>query len=176
MKILTVFILMALQLTSGAGQAQRNILEDSVLKITGIDPTVLFKKEKNNFTQAVDITIENRGPAIDARLKVRFASLPEFNVDLGIIKAGKENYRFFIPEISDTVQVEFLLGTQHKTEDRFTMEWTPRKHWEVCMIPISHHDLGYTNTIERVLLEYSDIYEDVLRFCEVFKSRAGTYV
>ena len=34
------------------------------------------------------------------------------------------------------------------------------------MIPMSHHDLGYTNPIEMVLKEYRATYRDVIRFCE----------
>ena len=58
------------------------------------------------------------------------------------------------------------LLSENKIEDRLSMSWTPRKHWEICLIPISHHDLGYTNTIERVLQLYCEIYKDVLQFCE----------
>ena len=46
------------------------------------------------------------------------------------------------------------------------MSWTPRKHWEICMIPISHHDLGYTATIEHVMRNYRETYNDVIQFCE----------
>ena len=32
-------------------------------------------------------------------------------------------------------------------------------------MPITHHDLGYTDTIENVLLKYDGFYDDILRFC-----------
>jgi alpha-mannosidase len=32
-------------------------------------------------------------------------------------------------------------------------------------VPITHHDLGYTDTIENVLNRYDGFYDDVLRFC-----------
>ena len=34
------------------------------------------------------------------------------------------------------------------------------------MIPISHHDIGYTATIEHVLRNYRETYSDVIKFCE----------
>jgi hypothetical protein len=37
------------------------------------------------------------------------------------------------------------------------------------MIPIAHHDLGYTDTIENVLYKYDGFYDDILRFCEETK-------
>jgi hypothetical protein len=36
-------------------------------------------------------------------------------------------------------------------------------------VPITHHDLGYTDTIENVLNLYGGFYDDVLRFCEETK-------
>jgi len=41
-----------------------------------------------------------------------------------------------------------------------------QRHWEVFMVPISHHDLGYTDAIENVLLKYDSYYDDILRYCE----------
>ena len=34
------------------------------------------------------------------------------------------------------------------------------------MIPMSHHDLGYTNPIEYVMRKYREKYHDVIQFCE----------
>jgi hypothetical protein len=145
---------------------QSNAQKGSVLKIVKVEPTVLFRKEKDGLMQAVDITIENSGQTVDAGLQVKFRSHDELSIDLGSIKAGKENYRFFVPEISGTIPVEYALVLSNRVQDRLSISWTPRKHWEVCLTPISHHDLGYTNTIERVLQQYCGIYGDVIRFCE----------
>ena len=139
--------------------------ENSFLKITRIEPTVLFKKEANGLIQAVDITIENSGQPDKAILHINFHT-GELTVDLGIINTGKGDYRFFVPEISETPDVRFELKIGKELQDRLEMSWTPRKHWEVCMIPMSHHDLGYTNPIELVLKTYRETYSDAIRFCE----------
>jgi alpha-mannosidase len=136
------------------------------LKIIRIDPTVLFRQEQKGLMQAVDIEIDNTGKMVDGLLQIKFPSNDELSLNLGTIKQGKDNYRFFIPEISATSPVEFKLITGSKVQDRLTMSWVRRKHWEICWTPISHHDLGYTNTIELVKEQYRDIYEDVLSFCE----------
>lgn len=181
MKLLTVLIAMVLLTTfdevSGIflndppsvmskPAIKSNPKKSSMLKIDRVDPTVLFKKGQNGLMQAVDIKIENSGQAVDGQLQIKFLSHDKLNINIGTIRSGKENYRFFIPEVSGTVPVEFKLMTGNKVRDQLSMSWVPRKHWEICWTPISHHDLGYTNTIERVLEKYCDIYEDVLRFCE----------
>ena len=166
MRLLTAFMAILLPLSLIEGSASEGPRGQSFLKITHIEPTVLFKKDQNGLMQAVDIAIENKGQAMDGRLTVKSRSNKDLIVNLGIIEPGNGNYRFFIPEIPESIPVEFLLETTGKTAESFTVDWTPRKHWEVCLIPISHHDLGYTHSIENVLEKYIGIYEDVLRFCE----------
>ena len=135
------------------------------LKITGLEPTVLYINGEDGLMQAVDITIKNNGQPVEAWLDIGFSSQKQ-DVNLGIIKSGTEKYRFYIQEILDTTPVQFELRTDNGTGDRYKMEWTPGKHWEVCMVPIVHHDLGYTNPIEFVRKQYRETYEDVVHFCE----------
>jgi alpha-mannosidase len=144
----------------------RDVQTSSSLKIVKVEPTVLFRKEQNSLVQAVDITIDNQGQAVDAKLQVKFGSRDELSIDPGTIKTGKESYRFFVPEVTLTTPVEYALVLGEKVQDRLTASWTPRKHWEICMIPIAHHDLGYTNPIELVFRQYRNTYNDVIRFCE----------
>ena len=171
MKLLRVTIVMvAVMAVSGmsSSDAVKNTEESksSLLKIEEIEPTVLFKKGQDGLEQAVDITIANKGQAVDGQLKVKFLSLKELSVDIGMIKNGEGKYRFFVPDVRDIKPVEFVLLTANKIQDRKEMSWTPRKHWEICMIPMSHHDLGYTNSIEHVFRQYDETYRQVIQFCE----------
>lgn len=34
------------------------------------------------------------------------------------------------------------------------------------MVPITHHDLNYTDTIEHVMRSFDGFYDNVIRFCE----------
>lgn len=159
-------MLAVLQLSFVKGSMQSAPQDNSGLKISGIQPTILFKSESTGLMQAVDITIENGGQTTNARLKVITRANKKWSVELGEIGTGNSSHRFFMPEITDAVPVEFVLETDGNTEARLTIDWTPRKHWEVCLIPISHHDLGYTHSIEHVMEQYVGIYNDVLQFCE----------
>jgi alpha-mannosidase len=146
--------------------SKSNVQNDSLLKIVKVEPTVLFRNEQNVLMQAVDMSITNAGDPVDITLKVRFLSQDELSIDLGTIKTGENQYRFFVPEVSDPVPVELALVVVNKVQDHLTINWTPRKHWEVCLIPISHHDIGYTATIEHVMRNYQETYTDVIKFCE----------
>ncbi|MBE0652738.1 MAG: hypothetical protein IH594_03005 [Bacteroidales bacterium] len=137
-----------------------------VMKIISIESTVLFKNGKNGLMQAIDITIDNSGQAEKALLRVKSPAFPVFIINPGIISPGKEIYRLFIPDVTEKMHIEFILEASNKIQDRNKVPWIPRKHWEICMIPISHHDLGYTNPVERVWELYNDIYLDVIQFCE----------
>jgi len=166
MRSLSMLFLMVLQSLFFEGSAQTDLLEKSLLKITGVEPTVLFKRNQNHLEQAVDIFIDNGGQSVKGVLTIRLSSGKEQQVKLGTIGAGSGKYRIFIPENREVIPVEFILETESQEKTSFIADWTPRKHWEVCLIPISHHDLGYTHSIEHVMEKYVGIYEDVLRFCE----------
>jgi alpha-mannosidase len=181
MKFLAILIVLMLKLAIAGGKGinskefsgsennqelQSKIQKGSILKILKVEPTVLFRNDQNRLMQAIDITVNNTGQEVEGKLKVKFRSLNELSVDIGTIKVGEGSYRFFLPEVTEVKPVEFVLLVAKRIQDRLSMSWTPRKHWEVCLVPISHHDLGYTNTIERVLQLYCEIYKDVLRFCE----------
>ncbi|MFC1716529.1 glycoside hydrolase family 38 C-terminal domain-containing protein [Candidatus Poribacteria bacterium] len=166
-----------------------------MLHIDSVEPTVLFTKGQHELLQWVKITIENTSEATRANLGGKFkiggtaiASIVPTPMRLRMlsgdrvpypgshwaetarlglkIESGKKTYKIAVPDIRDTVSAEFILEVNGKAQDRLSMEWIPRKHWQVHMIPIAHHDLGYTDTIEGVLRKYCRIYEDVLQFCE----------
>ena len=181
MKFLVGLIVTALNLAFAAGSGiiskdalilekdrtlQSNDHKSPILKILKVEPTVLFRTEQNGLMQAVDMVINNKGQEVVGLLKVRFRSLKELSVDIGTIKAGEGKYRFFVPDVSVTQPVEFVLQTSDKIQDRLSLSWTPRKHWEICIVPISHHDLGYTAPIEHVMRTYRETYNDVIKFCE----------
>jgi len=166
-----------------------------MLRIDSVEPTVLFSKGEHELLQWIKITIENDSEPVQASLGgsfiiggVEICSIVPMPViregekggytypgrhwieagRLGLkIESGKKTYKIAVPDIRDNASAKFILEkVDGEVQDRFSMDWTPRKHWQVHMIPISHHDLGYTDTIEGVLRKYRRIYEDVLRFCD----------
>ena len=136
-----------------------------MLRIDKIEPTVFFIKEENELLQAVHITIENSEETIEASVDVNFDSKSR-RMLLEKVEHSLKTYRVYVPDVREPVSAEFILAVDGKVQDQRKMTWKPKKHWEVCMIPITHHDFGYTNTIEEVLYRYDSFYDDVLRFCE----------
>lgn len=43
--------------------------------------------------------------------------------------------------------------------------WKAQRRWEVHFIPVTHHDLGYTEAIEPLLDTYCGYYDRILDFC-----------
>jgi len=136
-----------------------------MLRIDSVKPTALFSKGKHEILQLVNIVIENASETVDAEVDVKLGSV-ELNLPVANVGKGKETYQIAVPDIREAVPAEFALKVNGEAQDQKSMNWTPRKHWQVHMIPIAHHDLGYTDTIEGVLRKYCRIYEDVLRFCD----------
>ena len=136
------------------------------MKIARIEPTILFKKAPDSYLEGVDIVIYNGSPACEGQVRIKAGLLKEIIADIGVVRPGEGKYRVFVPDMASGQNIEFTLLAAGGVQDRLTVQWAPRKRWEVCLIPISHHDLGYTNPIELVMRKYRSTYRDVIKFCE----------
>jgi len=134
------------------------------LQLKTINPTVFFVRTAQGLKQAVELVLHNSGKSVKGSVAVKFGAQEE-HVDIGKIESGEGAYRVFIPDIRESVPVEFILLTDGKVQNQHSTTWTPQRHWQVYMIPITHHDFGYTEPIETVLRRYNGFYDDILRFC-----------
>ncbi|MHC4641113.1 MAG: glycoside hydrolase family 38 N-terminal domain-containing protein [Planctomycetota bacterium] len=139
--------------------------EGSTLRLVSIKPTVFFIKEKDALLQVVEVNIENTSEPKEASLEVRLNG-KQRTTAISKVGKGKATVRAYIPDISKATQAEFVLKVKGKVQDRRRLTWQPKRHWQVYIVPITHHDLGYTDTIENVLNLYDSFYDDVLRFCK----------
>jgi hypothetical protein len=138
---------------------------DKGVKLASIKPTVLFTGDAKDPRQQVEVVIENAGQPVQANLDVRIGSFSQ-SVPLGTVKQGKSTAQVSVPDVRQPVQAQFVLKVDGKAADTRQMDWQPRKHWMIYFVPITHHDLGYTDTIENVMNRYAGFYDDVLRFCD----------
>ena len=136
-----------------------------MLHLKDVRPTVFFVSREGRLDQIVEITVENRGKPVEARVKIlKGAHAPE--IPVGPIKPGKGRYQIAVPEIGEEGPVEFALLVGGKLQDRRSIVWRPKRHWEVYLVHISHHDLGYTDLPRDVLWEHDGFMDEILRFCE----------
>ncbi len=135
------------------------------VKLTAIRPTVLFARKGANLTEVVDVTVENTGEPVRASLEIQIGPLTQY-VLLEGVREGKTTYPVSIPDIRYPVVAQFTLKVGPVIVDAREVQWQARKQWTVYFVPITHHDLGYTDTIENVLNRYAGFYDDVLRFCD----------
>jgi len=135
------------------------------LHFINIEPTVLFVREQEHLLQLVKVSISNDLKVTDVQLIVQVDTWKK-SLILGKVPKGESNFDIYVPDISAPTRVEFLLKTGVKIWDRNQFEMQPQRHWEVFMVPISHHDLGYTDAIENIYLRHDRFYDDAIRFCE----------
>ena len=169
--VLHIGLLTAIIVCSNA-KAERiktsQLSESGTLRLVSIEPTVFFIKDKDVLLQVVEVVIENTAEPLEASLNVRLDGTQKTTA-LGTMKKGKTTFRAHIPDIAEPGPVEFVLKANGKVQSRHKSTWQPKRHWQVYIVPITHHDLGYTDTIENVLNLYGGFYDDVLRFCEETK-------
>ena len=139
--------------------------KDRALRLVSIKPTVFFVKDKNALLQVLEVIIENTSEPVEAGLEVRLNGKQKTTA-LGKVEKGKTTIQAYIPDISEAAEAEFILRANGKVQERRKLTWQPKRHWQVYFVPITHHDLGYTDTIENVLNLYDSFYDNVLRFCE----------
>ncbi len=134
------------------------------LRLGEIEPTVLFVQKEGKLLQVVQVTLENPAEPVEAELVVQCAS-GQITTPLGKRGKGKSSVHAHVPDVTQPTELQVSLTAGGKVQDRRTIPWQPGRHWEVCLVPISHHDLGYTDTLENVLRKYDGFYDDILRFC-----------
>lgn len=130
-----------------------------------IEPTVMFIKKNEKLLQLVKIKIVNLLKSTDYQLQVKIGNWEEL-ITLNKVKLGDSVFNIYVPDIKKSSLVEFILKKDSEILDRKEMIWQPQRHWEVYLVPISHHDLGFTDEIENILKKHDTFYDDVLRFCE----------
>ena len=157
--VVTIFVI------AGPARAQTPQADTKPLKLVSVKPTVLFAGDDKELRQLIDVVIENVGQPVHANLDVRIGSFAQ-SVEVDAPKEGKSTFHVSVPDIRQPMPAQFVLKVENKPVDTQQMDWVPRKHWTIYFVPITHHDLGYTDTIENVMNRYAGFYDDVLRFCD----------
>lgn len=140
-------------------------IADGQLKLASIKATVFFVRGDDGLTQLGEATIANSSQeVVKAVLQCEIANKTAGRVAV-TLPPGATVVRFPFPDISEPAPAAFVLTEKGQEQDRHSMVWQPQRKWQVYFVPITHHDLGYTDTIENVLNRYADFYDDILRFC-----------
>lgn len=142
-----------------------DVIAAEQLELTSIKGTVFFVRKDDVLTQQGEAMIHSSSAeAVNAVLHCEVAGKSTGTVPV-TVSQGETVVSFPCPDITEPTPVTFVLTVGGQEQDRHDMTWKPQRKWEVYFVPITHHDLGYTDTIENVLNRYADFYYDILRFC-----------
>ncbi len=137
-------------------------------KIAAAKATALFARGQEGLLQVVEVTVENGNKPQEMSLAVEVGSFTR-SVTLGVERKMKYTVHIQVPEVQQPTSARFVLKAGDRVLDTRSVDLRPRKHWTIYFVPITHHDLGYTDTIENVLNLYARFYDDVVRFCDETK-------
>ncbi len=135
------------------------------VQLETIRPTLLFSRGDRGLRQGLHLTITNEGPPLTADLLFKYGSEEEL-IELGTVETGRKTKRVFVPDVRQAMQVEVALRAQGKICDKREITWKPERHWKVYVVPVSHHDLGYTDLPSNVRREHCRFMDEIVRFCE----------
>lgn len=158
---MSVVLALACLVTAGVAQAS----DDAAAKIVSVSPTVFFVKEKDSLWQQAELVVENGAAEQELTIDIKAGSAQR-SLSLGKVKPGKTTHAILVPDVPTPTSVTCTLKAGDKTLDSQAIDWRPGRHWRIFYVPVTHHDLGYTDTIENVLEQYNGFYDNVVRFCE----------
>jgi hypothetical protein len=134
--------------------------------ILDIEPTIYFTSAHDGtLRQLAYINLDNRGPAGELAISLHSDGFDE-RQSLGQVEAGIGRYEVSIPDLRQPATVTFGLWSGGTLLDQKEIVWQPQRHWEVDLVPGSHHDLGYTDIPSNVLREHAGHLDQVIAFAE----------
>ena len=134
-------------------------------KLTSIKPTIFFVSNDNILTQVGEATINNLSQEeTEVTLQCQTPGR-KMEKTSALIPKGITVVKFPFPNVNEPTPAVFILTAGGMECGRISITWQPQRKWQVYFIPITHHDLGYTDTIENVMNRYAGFYDDILRFC-----------
>ena len=132
------------------------------MNILRLEQTIFTVRHKGKPCYRLELEIENVNSAL---CEVTLQS--EGWVDRATIQLheNKQIYHLHVPVSAEpyTLRVELRLPNDMILQESCHVK--PRKEWEVSFVPLSHHDYGYTEVIDRLREHFCAYYEDVLDFC-----------
>lgn len=138
------------------------------VRISGVEPTVLFPRQQP-LRQIAVLNVWNGGSAvIDAEAVVRTDGRgPEAAVGIQL-HPGASRHRVFVPDLTAETTVTFELLTKGGTDrlHSHSQKWSPQRKWKVYVIRSSHEDLGYESYIFRK-------QHDIANFIDIAREISG---
>jgi len=132
LSIAGLFVVPGASTSCAAGQVQ----------LAPIEPTVLVDRADPP-RQQLELSINNTGPPLDCRLRVRAGDRVVGRVDLGRIKTGKTGRSVLLPEPAGPITSQWvLLDAQDKTLAQRELTWKPPRHWQLYVLKSAHIDIG----------------------------------
>jgi alpha-mannosidase len=142
------------------------------MQINQITPTVFYRNIAGSLHRAVDITLSSAAPP-GADLIGSYTLRAQIGTLVGewsLRHLSEDVWQAFVPDVRKTVTATFSIEDEGAVVATATCDWKPGKHWHVVMVPVAHHDYGYTGTIDQVLDDYRQFYRDVLEHCRATDS------
>ncbi len=136
-----------------------------MIHFVSIEPTVLLKNKDDRVVQLAEVVIAGSCEPVQADVVAKVGASQNIS-DIGVVGQQQGTHQIYVPDIEKATEIEFVLMVGDKVCDSRRVKWKKQRRWEVYMVPITHHDLGYTDSIYNLMNRYDGFYDDILEFCE----------
>ena len=134
-------------------------------KILAVYPTFFYVEEKGRLLQLVRVEIESRVSEKQAEVMAESgAGEGSVYANPVSLSPGRKELVVKVPALSAPAQMKIYLTVNRKAVDEQTFNWPQAKLYKVYVTFVSHLDIGYTNTTEKVMLKRNQITERALDY------------
>ena len=137
---------------------ESNLAPGAKTRITKVCPSYFFVQEQTLLLQLVRVELAG---TIGSNLVVRAIRHGGLSYD-NKVSSGEGIIK--IPDLREKAGLELKLLDNGKEIQSLKYDWAPAKQWKVYITSVSHLDLGYTNTTEKVFEKRNQITEMALDF------------
>jgi len=135
---------------------------NNTIKIIDVQPSVFLRKKQSILEQLIKITIENSSQHATSGMMQLHINDTILKHTIEVINAGQSTHEVFIPEQQKATPLKIILKSADFAEVFTEVTIHPIKHWQVHVVQLSHHDLGYTGLPSNVESKYARYLDNAI--------------
>lgn len=138
------------------------------VEITALAPTPLLRRAGASVRQIARISVRHAGAAGAATVSI--LARGQEVVTPVTLPSGESTFDVELAEVTAPCEVTAVLLLDGKPAACLTTPWQPPKRWDVHVVQLSHHDVGYTDLASHVLEEHDRWLDAVIDMAEATRT------
>jgi len=158
-----VWMAIGKQFTEPAQISSEQIFGQNAPKIKATYPTFFFVESGGKLYQLVRLEVESKGRAGWAQVRA-IRSNGEQSSTRFYLKPKRFSVMIKVPDQRQKDKLVLELVYQNRLCQRLSFDWKPERLWKVFIIFVSHLDIGYTDTQDKIFAKRDKILQRAIEY------------